>query len=235
MADLNPWLQLTVLAAAFVQGAIGVGFALIAAPVMAMLAPGLVPVGLLVLMMPLNAYVAWRERRALDWPSAGRITLGRFVGTFGGLALLVVLSAQSLAILIGAATIAACVATLAAPSFRPTTRAYLAAGFVTGISETATGIGGPPLALVYQHHPPAALRSTIAFCFLVGEAISLVMLAFAGQTTAAQFVQALTLVPALALGAVLSRATHDRLPARATRSLVLGFAIISAVVLLVRG
>jgi uncharacterized membrane protein YfcA len=234
MLDLHPWILLTVLAAAFVQGAIGVGFALIAAPVMAMLTPELVPVGLLVLMLPLNAYVAWRERSALDLPSAWKITLGRFVGTFGGVALLVVLSAHQLAILIGAATIAACIATLTAPSFRANARAYLAAGFVTGVSETATGIGGPPLALVYQHHPAPALRSTIAFCFLVGEIVSLVILAVAGQTSASQFTDALLLVPALAVGAMLSRAAHARLPARLMRSLVLGFAIISAVVLLVR-
>lgn len=232
--DLHPALLATVFAAAFVQGAVGVGFALIAAPVMAMLAPQLVPVALLLLMMPLNAFVAWRERQALDYPSAWRITLGRFAGTFGGLALLVALSTRELAILVGVATLAACAATLAAPSFRPGTRAYLVAGFVTGISETATGIGGPPLALVYQHHPPAALRSTIAFCFLVGQLLSLAVLAAAARTTAGQFLDALYLLPAVALGAMLSRAAHARLPARIMRSAILAFAAVSAAVLLVR-
>jgi uncharacterized membrane protein YfcA len=231
---MSAWLLLTVFAAAFVQGAIGLGFALIAAPVMAMLAPQLVPVGLLVLMLPLNAYVAWRERAALDWPSAWRITIGRFVGTFGGLALLAVLSPRSLAWLIGVATIAACAATLAAPSFRASARAYLTAGFVTGVSETATGIGGPPLALVYQHHPPAALRSTIAFCFLVGQAVSIAMLALAGKAAAPQFIDAAYLLPAVVAGAVLSRFAHAWLPAERTRSLVLAFAIVSAAVLLAR-
>jgi uncharacterized protein len=231
---LDTWILLTVLAAAFVQGTIGLGFALIAAPVMAVRAPALVPVGVLLLMIPLNAYVAWRERSALDYPSAWRITAGRFAGTFGGLALLLVLSPRALAILIGVATIAACIATLAAPSFRASARAYLAAGFVTGVSETATGIGGPPLALVYQHHPPPALRSTIAFCFLVGEAISLCILAFAGKATTAQFTEALFLLPAVAVGAIASRFAHSRVPARAMRSLVLGFAIVSSLVLLAR-
>ena len=50
-----------VMVAGFVQGTTGVGFALIVAPILALLAPELVPVSLLMLMIPLNAYVAWRE------------------------------------------------------------------------------------------------------------------------------------------------------------------------------
>lgn len=234
MTGASAWLLAAVFAAAFVQGAVGVGFALIAAPVMALLEPTLIPVGLLVLMMPLNAFVAWRERAALDYASAWRITAGRFAGTFGGLAVLFVLTTRQLVVLIAVATIAACLATWRAPAFRASARAYLAAGFVTGVSETATGIGGPPLALVYQHHPPAALRSTIAFCFLVGEAISLVLLAMAGKTNASQLAEVLELAPALAAGALLSRWAHDRLPARGMRSLLLAFGIVSSVVLLVR-
>ena len=81
-----------VIVAAFIQGTTGVGFALIVAPVLAFLAPDLVPVCLLVLMIPLNVYVAWRERAALDRSGAGWITAGRFLGTFGGLWVLAVLT-----------------------------------------------------------------------------------------------------------------------------------------------
>ena len=40
--------------------------------------------------------------------------------------------------------------------------AFLAAGLITGITETATGIGGPPLALTLQHRPVSEMRATIA-------------------------------------------------------------------------
>ena len=221
--------------AAFVQGTTGVGFALIVAPIVGLLAPTLLPVCLLVLMLPLNVYVAWRERAALDRSGAGWIMLGRLVGTFGGLWILVVLPASALNLLIGAATILAATATLALPSFRAGRQSFIAAGLVTGVTETATGIGGPPLALVYQHHAAAVLRSTIAFCFLVGELISLATLAVAGHTTATQFVTALLLVPPLALGAILSRHVHRRIDGRVLRAFVLAFAIVSGAVLLFRG
>jgi uncharacterized membrane protein YfcA len=220
--------------AAFVQATTGVGFALIVAPVIGLLAPALLPVCLLVLMLPLNVYVAWRERDALDRSGAGWITIGRLFGTFGGLGILTALPASALNLLIGAATILAAAATLLLPPFRADRKAFVAAGLVTGVSETATGIGGPPLALVYQHHAAPVLRSTVAFCFLVGELISLASLAIAGRTNSTQFEIALLLVPPLALGAMLSRRVHRRVDGRGLRLIVLGFAIVSGTVLLFR-
>ena len=52
---------------------------------MALLAPEFVPVSLLMLMIPLNVYVAWREWEALDRSGVTWTTVGRFLGTFGGL------------------------------------------------------------------------------------------------------------------------------------------------------
>ena len=187
--------------AGFVQGSTGVGFALIVAPLLGLAAPGLLPVTVLVLMLPLNVYVAWRERGALDFRSGGWITAGRLAGTFAGMWVLVALSASHLNMFVGISTIAAAAATLAMPVFKPGRGAYVTAGLMTGVTETATGIGGPPLALVYQHHPVAVMRSTIALCFLVGELISLAFLWGAGQDRRA---------PARRRGAIAARALGRR-------------------------
>lgn len=225
----------SVAVAAFIQGTTGVGFALIVAPVLGLLAPELLPVCLLILMLPLNLYVAWRERAALDRSGASWITAGRFVGTFGGLWILTVLTAAYLNVLIGVVTILAAMTTLLLPQFRAGKQSFVVAGLVTGITETATGIGGPPLALVYQHHAPAVLRSTIALCFLVGEVISLALLAVSGKTDAGQLSSALMLVPALVVGAGVSRLVHERVQGKGLRIFVLVFAIVSGAVLLLRG
>lgn len=220
--------------AAFVQGTTGVGFALIVAPVLALLAPDLLPVCLLVLMLPLNVYVGWREREALDRSGAAWITCGRVIGTFGGLWVLAAFSTSALAVFVGAATILAAAVTLFMPSFEPGRQSLVVAGLVTGVTETATGIGGPPLALVYQHRPAPILRSTIAFCFLVGELVSLAFLAVAGRASALQFSMAALLLPALAIGAVASRYVHHRLDGRVLRAFVLVFAVASGAVLIAR-
>jgi uncharacterized membrane protein YfcA len=225
--------SVAVLVAAFVQGATGVGFALIAAPVIGIVRPDLLPVCVLVLMLPLNFYVMWRERGAVDRVGAGWISGGRVLGTAGGLWVLAALSASQLSLFVGASTIAAAVVTLMMPAFSPGRSAFVAAGLVTGITETATGIGGPPLALVYQHQPAPTMRSTIALCFLVGELVSLVTLTATGRIDASQFTAAAELLPALVVGAVLSRVVHRHINGRILRIFVQVFAIVSGLALLV--
>ncbi|WP_281077109.1 TSUP family transporter [Variovorax paradoxus] len=120
------------------------------------------------------------------------------------------------------------------PAFSPGRGAFVGAGLVTGITETATGIGGPPLALVYQHQPAPTMRSTIALCFLLGELVSLAVLLATGRVGLPQLQAAALLLPALVVGAVLSRLVHRRVNGRLLRIFVQVFAIVSGLVLLVK-
>lgn len=223
-----------VFVSAFVQGALGIGFALIVAPVAGVLQPGLLPVTLLILMLPLNFLVAWRERAAIDWAGARWITAGRFVGTFAGLWLLTALSAHQLDQAVGWFTVIAAAAALLAPPFAATPSASQGVGLCTGITETATGIGGPPLALLYQHANGPTLRATVAVCFLVGEIMSLVILAISGKIDSSQVISALYLAPAALAGSALSKLTHSKIDGNALRLSVLIFALLSGAYLIVK-
>ncbi|MFE7160271.1 sulfite exporter TauE/SafE family protein [Streptomyces sp. NPDC057636] len=227
-------LAVTVAIAAFVQGSSGLGFALIVAPVAGILDPGLVPVFVLASMIPLNLYVAWRERSSLDLRGAGWITGARLATTPAGLAVLWLIPERGLGLFVGGATVLAAVASLTVPAFTPGRAAYVGAGAVTGLTETATGVGGPPLALVYQHRPPAELRSTVAACFLIGEVASLALLFATGKAEVTELGEAVALLPAIAAGAWLSRLVHHRLDARRMRRFVLVFALVSGLVLMLR-
>ena len=226
-------LAVAVASAAFVQGALGVGFALVLAPLLGVVMPSLLPSALLLLMLPLNAAAAWRERGALDRRGVGRITIGRVAGGVIGLLVLEAVPAGRLQLLVGVATIATALATLAAPRFVPGLAAFLGAGVVTGITETATGIGGPPLALVYQHRPAAVLRASVAACFLVGELFSIALLLGTGRLPFEQLAAAVVLLPPLALGLALSGRAGQRVDGPRFRALILGFAVLSGLVCLI--
>ncbi|WP_022918632.1 sulfite exporter TauE/SafE family protein [Ruania albidiflava] len=227
-------LGVTVLVAAFVQGSAGMGFAMMAAPIVSLVDPALIPVLLLVLMIPLNSYVAWRERNELDWRGVRWISVGRFAGTFLGLWILLVVSLYQLSLLIGISTVLAAVVALLAPAFQPNRTSLAAVGLVTGITETSTGVAGPPLALAYQHQSGPTLRATVAACFLVGELISLAVLGLGGQIDGGALLAALALLPFLVLGSFASRFTHHRLDGPLLRYLVLAFAIVSGVVVIIQ-
>lgn len=219
---------------AFIQGSLGIGFALIVAPVVGMLKPDLLPVTLLLLMLPLNLHVAVRERQHVDWSGATWITIGRFAGTFAGLWLLAALSVDQLDLAVGIFTVVAAGVALVAPPFSPNKPSALGVGLFTGVTETATGIGGPPLALLYQHAKAPVLRATVALCFFVGEIMSLVVLAFSGRIGPEQLMAALYLTPSVLLGSAASRLAHHRVGGRGLRLGVLIFAIVSGLFLILR-
>ena len=214
------------------QGSIGVGFALVMTPLLAVLAPQLLPGTVLLLMLPLNAYVTWRERRFVDRTGAAWITGGRCVGTLAGLAVLVMLPGDGLRLFIGVATLLTVAVSVWGGAWPLNPPVCMGAGLITGITETATGIGGPPLALVYQHQPAPVLRATLAACFLIGEIVSLALLAGTGRLPAGQVIAAAWLLPALGAGMLGTRWLYGRLYGRPLRLAMLAFAVLSGVVCL---
>jgi len=224
----------TVFIAAFAQGSSGMGFAMLTAPIVTLFQPALIPVMLLVLMIPLNAYVGWRERHAIDWRGVKLISAGRFAGTFLGLWILFTVNLHQLALLIGWSIVIAVVVALLSPSFNPNRLALSLVGLVTGVTETSTGVGGPPLALAYQHKSGPVLRSTVALCFLVGEVISLFVLVVSGKVVSSTLIMSVKMLPFLALGSFASRFVHHKLDGALLRYLVLGISGVSGVVVLLQ-
>lgn len=225
---------LAVFISAFAQGCSGMGFAMLSAPIVTLFAPGLIPVMLLVLMIPLNAYVGWRERAAIDWRGVKLISIGRFAGTFLGLWILLVVNLHQLSLLIGWSTLIAAVVALLSPSFDLGRAGLGLVGLITGVTETSTGVGGPPLALAYQHKSGAVLRSTVALCFLVGEVISLIVLMIGGKVGPDTLLVSVQMLPFLVLGSYASKFVHHRLDGPLLRYLVLGFSSISGIVVILQ-
>ncbi|MDF3605812.1 TSUP family transporter [Paracoccus sp. DMF-8] len=229
-------LSLLVGGAAFIQGAVGIGFALIMAPIFGFVDATYLPVTLLILMLPLNFLVAWREREAIDRPGASWITVGRFFGTFLGMAVLVALSVRQLEIAVGLLTILAALIALLAPPFSPGRPSALGVGLFTGVTETRDRDRRPAAgAAVSSTRPGPALRAIVATCFLVGELISLAVLLVAGRVGTGQLWAALALTPAVLAGSWLSRHVHARINGPALRLAVLIFSIVSGAALIPKG
>jgi uncharacterized membrane protein YfcA len=110
----------------------------------------------------------------------------------------------------------------------------VSAGVISGVTATATSIGGPPIAVLYQHQRPSRIRSTLAIYFAGGAVFSLVGLAAAGQLSVADVGIAALMLPSLVVGVLIARALRGRMPAGSIRAGVLIVCAASAVLLLVR-
>jgi uncharacterized protein len=218
-----------------VQRSVGFGFALVAAPVLALLRPDALPATLLILALPLTAAMAVRERGAIDLHGFGRLTAGRLLGTAGGVVLLLAVPRDALSALFGALILAA-VGLVAAPRLVPAGwQPRFTVGVASGVMGTAGSVGGPPLALLYRDRSGPELRSTLATSFLIGILISVAALALADRVAGWQALLALELLPAL-LGGLLVGSILARVADRSrVRSAILILAGVSGLAALVQG
>ncbi len=219
---------------ACIQGAVGFGFGTFAAPLLVIVDRELVPGPLLFLGLMITTLVARRERAALDLHGVRWALVGRFPGAAIGALGVAVLSEHGLAIAFAVAVLLAVALSLTGWRVRRTTASLLVAGVISGMMGTATSIGGPPIALVYQDTRGAALRGTLAGYFMIGAAVSLVGLAIFGEFGFHEAGVALLLVPAMVAGFIVSRYAALRLDRGWTRSVVLGLSAASCSVILLQ-
>lgn len=218
---------------ACVQGVVGFGLGLIAAPLLALVDPDLVPGPLLFVGVPLTIMVALRERADLDFHGIRWAIAGRIPGTIAGSVAVALLPDGPLVVLLGCVVLAAVVMSVGGWSVRPTTGTLVGAGLASGFMGTATSIGGPPMAMVYQRHTGPQLRATLAAYFVFGAAFSLAVLAIAGQFGGHELALGLVLLPGVIAGFSLSKLVARVLDRGYTRTAVLGFSAVSAIVLIV--
>ncbi len=223
-----------VVAGACLQGSLGFGLGLVAAPVLVILDSRLVPGVILGIGVPLTYLMAWRERRSLDVRGVSWAIAGRMVGTVFGTLAVVALTERALALFFAFSLLTAVALSVVGLSVTPTPRTMLAAGVGSGFMGTATSVGGPPMALLLQREEGAELRASLAAFMAFGATFSLVALVSAGQFSRIDAVTTVVLaVPALA-GFALSRWTNRILDRGYTRTVVLVFATASAVSILIK-
>ncbi len=89
-----------VLLASALQSSIGFGIGLLAAPIVALIEPGLIPGTLIMIAMVVTLIVVIREREDIDLHGTGWALVGRVPGTIAGALLLAMLPHRALAILL---------------------------------------------------------------------------------------------------------------------------------------
>ncbi|HVE95937.1 MAG TPA: sulfite exporter TauE/SafE family protein [Pseudonocardiaceae bacterium] len=225
---------LVVALGALVQGAVGYGMALVAAPLLALFAPALVPVPLILLTTVHAVLAVVRDGRHADWPGVGWAMLGRLPGTALGVLAVVTLSQRVFALLVGLCVLACVVLSLITWRPRPRPRSLVIAGIASGAGGTAASIGGPPIALLYQHEAGPRVRGTLSAYFVLGSVTSIAALAAAGQVTGGQLASTALLAPFLLVGFALSGPARRVLDNGWTRRVILAVAAASAVLLIGR-
>ncbi|AKS32167.1 sulfite exporter TauE/SafE family protein [Mycolicibacterium goodii] len=223
-----------ILLASCMQASIGFGMGMLAAPVVAIVDPALIPGTLIMLATAVTLLVVVRERKSIDLSGTGWALLGRVPGTIAGALLLLVLPQKMLAYTLAAVVLAGVAVTSLGWIPAPHRRNLVLAGATSGVLGTATAIGGPPMALVWQNNTGARLRGTMSGFFLVGSVLSLAVLALTGAIDHHTLVMFALLIPAVVAGYALSRWVNRHLDRDRQRWAAIAISTIGAVILIVR-
>ncbi|TYB68499.1 sulfite exporter TauE/SafE family protein [Nonomuraea sp. PA05] len=226
--------SLAVLVGAIVQGGVGFGLGLVAAPVLTMLAPDLMPGAIQVVNMTLPLFTLAVEWRRVDWRGLGFALLGRLPGSAIAAVIVVYVSVYTRGIFVAVMVLIAVVLTARALSVPRNGYTITSAGFVSGITGTATGIGGPPIALVYQNAKGPQIRATLAMFFFLSAAQSLVILQLVGELPGQALLVGGVLIVPMVLGFLVSGPLRRYLDGGKVRVAVLTVAALSAVGLIVQ-
>ncbi|MGC4112576.1 MAG: sulfite exporter TauE/SafE family protein [Nocardioides sp.] len=238
MTDLS-WqvvvlIGLAAMVGAYVQAVVGLGLGLLTAPVVALAAPALVPVLPLWLALLVSGLNLLDEHEHVDWRSTAWSLPARVPGTVVGAWLVASFTEQQIGLALAVIVLLAVALTIRTVDVPLNPVSLGVAGFVAGATGTATSVGGPPIALLYQRGVPEVVRATLSVFFFVGVIVSLTGLWISGSLDREPSLLALALAPAVLAGYVAGRRTRGLVAGDAFRGAVLVVCTVSALALLAR-
>lgn len=225
---------LAALLGAVVQSSVGLGVGLVATPIVTMLFPSLMPGAILVIALALPVATLVQEVRHAELRGLGWAFGGRLAGTPVGAWLVATAPDHVLGVVIGAVVLAALAVTTWTREVPRNRRTLAVAGVISGTTATASGIGGPPMALLYQRESGPRVRATLAVFFIAGALLSLGTLGAAGRLPARQITAGLELLPFVYAGFFAAGPLRRYLDAGRLRLVLLVVVGTSAAVLIVR-
>ena len=185
---------------ALVQGTIGFGLAIVAAPVVYLVTPELVPGSIILMGMLIGSLTAKRSMHAVKLQEIKSALMGRIPGSLLGAVLLTMVSQRTMGLFMGGSVLFAVLASFSPFKVQANGKTLFSAGLLSGIMGTASSIGGPPMALVMQNQSGERIRANLSVYFAVSAVISLSILAYSGQFGWLQLKYGLLFVPCVLAG-----------------------------------
>jgi uncharacterized membrane protein YfcA len=219
---------------ALVQGAVGFGATLVAAPLLVLVRPDLVPGPISVCFPALSILVLLRDRRHAELGPLRWSVLGLVPGAAVAAVAVAVLPARGIEALVAVLILLAVAASASGLEVEPAPASLTVAGALSGFMGTAAGPSGPAMALLHQRTSGAQLRATLARFFVASSVISIVALLPTGRLGPDDAAHGLLLVPAVLLGYAGSGLLLAHVDRGRTRTAVLLLSAASALAVLVK-
>jgi uncharacterized membrane protein YfcA len=219
---------------AVLQAATGMGTGILIVPLLALIDLSLVPGPAVVASMALSLPMAFRGRQHLAYGDLQPLMAGVFAGCSIGAFGLAAIPAERVGIVFALVILVTVAVTSTGVRIPFNRRSLASVGVIAGVMGATSGVGAPPIALLYQHREGPELRPTLAFVYAASSVIIAGLLSVFGKFGLREAGLALLLVPGYLLGYVIARPLARILDRGYSRLAVLVLSAVSAVALLLR-
>ena len=138
---------------ATLQGSVGLGLAVVAAPILLLLNPLWVPGPMLLAALVLVLLIAYRDRAHIIAPDVALATSGRVLGTIPAAYAMNLLPGEIYDLAFGAIVLLGVLLSVSGWHIARTPRNVVFSGIFSGIASTMSAVGGPPMALDLSARP----------------------------------------------------------------------------------
>ncbi|MEZ5564674.1 MAG: sulfite exporter TauE/SafE family protein [Gammaproteobacteria bacterium] len=219
---------------AVLQAATGMGTGILVVPLLALIDLGLVPAPPVLASMALTVPMAWHGRRHIAYTDLKTLLPSLVIGCGIGALALASIPASEVGLIFAVVILIAVAITAVGVRLPFNRRSLSLAAILAGAMGASSGVGAPPIALLYQDREGPQLRPTLAFVYAASSIIILVFLAAVGRFGLHEAKLALMLMPGYLLGLCIAAPFARLLDGGYTRIAVLVLSAVSAVALLVK-
>lgn len=221
-------------AGAAVQGAVGFGANLVAAPLLVLLSNGYVPGPVIVASGVLNVLLARRSGAGDVDPNVNVAIIGQVLGALVAGSVIAMMPSDALSIVFAVLVLVAVAVSVSGWRLARTRPNLVGAGVASGFMGTISGIGGPPIAIAYLELDGPGLRATLARYFLVGNLVAIPTLIVVGSLEADDIPACLALIPGAVAGFLVSGWLARHADRATLRPIVLTLSTVAAVAVIIR-
>ena len=218
---------------AIVQGSVGVGLSLVAAPPLVAIDPTFIPGPLLIVGQIVGIRHLIVEGRHIDWRAFRHALWGLPVGLVAGFAVLELVPERVRTVLIGALVAGSALVLLAGFRLRQTRRTEIAGGLTCSFGAIAAALPGAPLGICFSEMRPPVLRSTSSAYIGVVGGVGIALLAVRGNFGLHELKLIGYLAPGMFIGLAISRVVRPYLDRNWFRPAVLSVALAGGLALII--
>jgi uncharacterized membrane protein YfcA len=226
-------IALTIVGSA-IQGNVGIGFAVVAGPILLLINAAFVPAPVVLAAMLLVMLIAWRERRDVIFEDLKYAIFGRTVGTLPAAYAVKAFPRSVYELLFAALVILGVALSALGWHIVRTRRNVMLASVASGFMSTVSSVGGPPMALLYQNEEGPRIRATISAIFTVGGFITLAGLWWVGRFGIVELTLGLLLMPGVVIGFAISGYTTAVADRVRLKTAILAISALSAILVICR-